>query len=78
MKEKIIDFLSNEFPILEFDMCPVDTIKDVLILEGYTMEDDWDTNGWDHDFWIKFEHPEKPTIQFAGSWYYGNYNLFKI
>ena len=35
-----------------------------------------ETNGWDHDFWLTFEYRDI-NFTFAGSWYYGNYAIYK-
>lgn len=38
--------------------------------------EEFETNGWDHDFWIYFKYKESKLL-FSGSWYYGNYSISK-
>lgn len=38
--------------------------------------DDFETNGWDVDFWFYFKY-NGVNLMFTGSWYYGNYSIIK-
>ncbi len=47
-------------------------------LKGLDFErQDIETNGWDHDFWIPYIKGEE-TFEFSGSWFYGNYQFYKV
>ena len=35
-----------------------------------------ETNGWDLDFWVSFRYKQK-QFTFAGSWYYGGYEIYR-
>ena len=50
-------------------------IVDFMTTKGY--EYDIDTNGWQHDFWIRFTHNDEKleNIILAGCWYYGGQTL---
>ena len=41
-----------------------------------TYDEDWETNGWEVDFWIYFE-VNGTKYRFSGSWYYGGYTISK-
>ena len=40
------------------------------------LANDLETNGWDYDFWLPFKY-EGTNFTFAGSWYYGDYSIYK-
>ena len=78
MKEKIKALIQ---PVLDgskesigIGYIPPAEVITVMEEEGYELQEDWDTNGWDHDFWMYFIKDEK-TFMFAGSWYYGSYSF---
>lgn len=40
------------------------------------LTEDSETNGWDYDFWLPFKY-QGTNLTFAGSWYYGDYTIYK-
>ena len=56
-------------------ICP-DMLQRLLQELGTDFEEDWDTNGWEVDFWIYFFF-NNIRYCFEGSWYYGNYKIYK-
>lgn len=53
-----------------FGGIPFETFKKVLEELGFVMEDDWDSNGWKHDTWVKFINCDKDIIyEVTSSWY---------
>lgn len=72
--ENLQEFLNGGLDSISIPMMPVGEVANILSENGWEMQEDWETNGWDHDFWIYFEKDDK-KIMFFGSWYYGNYKL---
>lgn len=77
LKILVDEFLKdNNQTVLKIEMMPIDDIEDVLKTFNFEMDSDIDSNGWQLDFWIKFNG--KVNLLLSGSWYYGNYNFKKI
>jgi hypothetical protein len=53
--------------------CPSEAIKCLEEL-GAEESDDFDTNGWQYDYWIKLEYNGKKYC-LSGSGYYGNLTI---
>lgn len=51
---------------------PQDTIPSKLVdyMESLGYDHETETNGWDVDFWIKFDNGKQGFV-YSGSWYYG-------
>jgi hypothetical protein len=77
MKTIIQNFINSDQKELALDYAIPDTVLNILEEFGYIFDDDMNTNGWDHDFWLKTNNSEDKTIVFTGSWYYGKYRLIK-
>lgn len=50
--------------------------KYVEVFEKLGTYDDFETNGWDVDFWLYF-YINDIKYCLAGSWYYGGYSIYK-
>ena len=77
---KFIDESPNSEEGVEYElefMMPAHLVISTIESLGYKQED-WETNGWDHDFWIYYIHKKEGTrLCFSGSWYLGSYKIFK-
>ena len=67
----VLDRKSKE---VSLDYITPDQIIDYLKEYDFELEEDWMTNGWDHDFWMNFFKDEE-NFMFSGSWYYGGYKF---
>ena len=52
----------------------LDLLDTVLVGTGLYLDDDWETNGWEVDFWgtIRSEEDDSEVADVSGSMYYGN------
>ncbi len=57
-------------------MIPLDTIRTLLIGMGCKYLDEYDSNGWQVDFWDYYTFKDT-KITFSGSLWYGQFNLQK-
>jgi hypothetical protein len=71
--QEVIDGVEKEYRVMYE---PFWMIKAVLKDLGYECVDGDEgpimTNGWDVDFWMKFEHPLLPKLSITGNVYEGN------
>jgi hypothetical protein len=58
-------------------MMPIDKCITILKANGFEVEEEWETNGWDVDFWIYLTKDNKRFL-ISGSWYYGNYSMQEV
>lgn len=81
LESRIQSFLKDkEQTILNIETLPLEEFK--TLMEG-TFEykedsDQFDTNGWQTDFWMYFEKEGCQCLQLEGSLYYGGYKLSKV
>lgn len=76
--EDINDFLSSPNKSLKFDILSFKLLEEVL--EKFEYEQDektWDTNGWQVDFWVDFNHHTLVTLEISGCMYYGDITITK-
>ena len=75
-KKKIEEFVKAKVKgsKLSVPMMPIDWFGEQLKNFGFIMDEEWDTNGWEIDFWIEF-NSDSAQIKLSGSWYSGNYKL---
>jgi hypothetical protein len=60
---------------LEIDSCPPDVFFEILKDKGIDIDsDEWDTNGWQYDYWQNFTHNDI-KYQVSGGGYYGKLSL---
>lgn len=53
-----------------FGEIPFETFREVLESLGFEMENEWDSNGWEHDTWTHFHnYDKKVTYEIYSSWY---------
>lgn len=62
---------SNIFPILSLDF--LQTIVKLLGIK-FELDDNWETNGWQCDWWSSFEHNGNPFI-FSGGLFSNNISI---
>lgn len=69
----------KQFPdYASFGGIPFETFKEVLEEIGFWMEDDWDSNGWEHDTHVQFINCEESIIyHVTSSWYDSRVTLTK-
>jgi len=53
---------------------PPNEVIDFMKEHDFELKEDWETNGWDHDFWMYF-YKDETEYMFSGSWYYGTYTF---
>jgi len=44
--------------------------------DSIKLTENMDMSGWDYDFWLPFKY-RNTNFTFAGSWYYGDYTIYK-
>jgi len=62
--------LDYTLPLIDFE----ELIKSLGFKED---RDNFDTNGWEIDFWYYFEHPSYGNFCLSGSFWYGNFTITK-
>lgn len=78
MKEKIKEFLESDVKELKLDILPLDDYDTILSDLGFEGDNEnFDTNGWQVDFWWNFEKDDV-KLMLSGSLFYGNYQLVKL
>jgi hypothetical protein len=87
MKQLILDFINSEETELKLDFLPLNDYAKILSELGFNtilngslnlMNDnaDYDTNGWQVDFWWNFKLVDKKYC-LGGSLFYGDFTLSK-
>jgi hypothetical protein len=56
------------------DLITPNDLETLLKELGTKFKDDWETNGWQVDFWLEFNF-QNTTYSFSGSWYHGGYTI---
>jgi len=84
-KEQLTEEVSNDILKLmgglkdkvSYDCLSYGIVKDALNTIGYYDNDDYDTNGWQVDYWNTFIYFKNPTdiLYISGSMYYGNLTI---
>lgn len=63
---------------LEIPMTPIDTVNDLMAELGFAhLSGEGDSNGWEHDFWEYYRHPDYGKFCLSGSLWYGNFRIRK-
>lgn len=75
MKNTIKKFLDEDHTELELPVLKLQDYIDILKSHGYEIGDT-ETNGFQVDFWIKFQKEDK-QVTLAGSLFYGGYSISK-
>lgn len=77
IKAEIKKLLTGEIEQVEIDTIPPSKLGD-LIEEygGIVLNDDFDTNGWDYDYWLPFTYNGVRYTIFGGG-YYGGVKVYK-
>lgn len=80
LKEHLDKLLSDEIYLcIELGYITPSSVKGLLkTIEGVSLKKwrNFDTNGWDLDFWFTFGY-NNAEFTFSGSWYYGGYKIYK-
>lgn len=76
-KELIENFLESPDKELSLPMMPIDDIDSILCYElGFSDQGDFETNGWQYDFWKSYSN-NSCVLDLSGSLYYGRFKLNK-
>lgn len=75
-KQLIEEFIKSTDEELNLPMIPTDNIDDIMQELGFLDQDDYETNGWQCDFWKSYSN-DSCNIGFNGSLYYGQFKLIK-
>ena len=75
MKELLKKVINGEINNAQIQMSPISHIEDLLEELGInTNDNELESNGWQVDFWIKYEE----KYQLSGSLYYGGFTFTKL
>lgn len=77
LEENIDKILTNK---IKFYSCKYNNpaaIRKCLESLGFVDNEDFDTNGWQWDFWFSMKHPTYGKLNIAGSGYYGRISIEK-
>ena len=77
--EQLKAFLYNDAESLPLEMQPLDHFVDLMVELGFPKNDyEFETNGWESDFWLDFKKPNYPyKVTFSGSLFYGGFKVNK-
>lgn len=50
-------------------------IEQMILAEGY-LQSDYDSNGWQLDFWHYYKHESLPPITYSGCWFTAENNIY--
>jgi hypothetical protein len=78
-KELILSVIKGEVDSVKLPMIPIDDVITLLQEKSYIDKDDsgdYDSNGWQVDFWLQF-HINESIYTLSGSLWYGQYKFFK-
>ena len=82
MKESLIEFIKSGDKEFRFEtLLPIRTIENILVNElnfNSLKLNGEETNGWQIDFWYKFDSEKYGKYMLSGSLHYGNFHLVKI
>lgn len=72
-------FLEDDSSEIRLPMMPLEDIVEAMVELGFPEEDyEYDTNGWQCDFWLEFTKTDyQYKVTFSGSLYYGGYKVSK-
>lgn len=78
LREIFIVFLNTSQEKIFFDQISWGLLNEILQEFGYTQnpESDFDTNGWQIDFWVDYIKDNK-VLDISGSLWYGNITIIK-
>jgi len=54
-----------------------DTVKKYLLSLGFVDNHDFDTNGWQYDYWFSMYHDDHGKVTISGCGYYGGLTISK-
>lgn len=77
----VLDAIEKD-EIKDFDFgkyVPYNIVKECLESRGWKRTEDFDTNGWEYDFWDVFESPNNPNVvcSISGSLVLGGLKILK-
>jgi hypothetical protein len=71
IENSLTSLFNDEIQNISIDcFCPSRVVS-ILNCMGANVDEDFDTNGWQYDYWIKFTFKDR-RYQVSGSGYYGN------
>jgi len=73
---KLKEYLETDIKQYKFKMMPISDVIEAMSKEGWEYQDDYESKGWQVNFWITFEKGSKKII-FRGSLWYGQFTLDK-
>lgn len=77
IREEISQFIRDEGEIFKAKYIHFAVIDEVMEKNGFTWTES-DFNGWQHDCWVTYSHPDKEYVyQVEGSWYYPDVTIEK-
>ncbi len=59
-------------------MMPLSDVENILKKLGFEEIEEYDSNGWEIDFWWEWEHHKYGKWMFSGSLWSGNFNFKKL
>lgn len=79
IKAELREFIEGNSKTLEIETNSIDYWEDVLKESGFAIvEDSYESNGWQVDFWVTFTSIKDGNIILSGSLWYGGFKLSKV
>lgn len=77
--EQLKEFLYDAVTEIKIDMVPLQDIVDDMQALGFPPESyEFETNGWESDFWLDYTKANYPyKVTFSGSLFFGNFKASK-
>lgn len=79
LKEELINFFNSDLKIIDFDQVSFGLLREVLEELDYIQDPsgDFDTNGWQYDFWVDYIK-DNNGLEISGSLWYGDISITKL
>jgi len=73
LNEELLEFFNSHANKIEFDQLSYAILREVLNELDFDIAPDseFDTNGWQYDFWVDYSNDEGKVLAISGSFYYG-------
>jgi hypothetical protein len=78
LQKELDGIIQGNKHIIKLDYFAPDKLDKLLkeIDSSINFADDLETSGWDDDFWLPLKYRDT-KFTFAGSWYYGDYSIYR-
>jgi hypothetical protein len=73
----IKEFLESGEDSMQVPMIALSSFAKMLEVFGFVETEEFETNGWEVDFWYYFESEKYGEYCLSGSLFYGNFNFSK-